>query len=103
MSALGMSSGMALARSASSSTMAADLERAALEHLPADGARLATRGGRAGEPDLVDAGVAHDVLADLAAGGEDGHHTLGQPDLVENLAEQVAVERGLGGWLEDHG
>jgi hypothetical protein len=83
--------------------MAADFERAALEHLPADGPHLATRGGRAGESDLVDAGVAHDVLADLAAGRKDRHHALRQPDLVEHLAEQVAVERGLGRRLEDHG
>ena len=83
--------------------LAAQFEGAALEHLAADGTHLAAGRGRAGESDLVDAGVAHDVLADLTARGEDRHHALGQFDLVEHLAQQVGVERGLGRRLEDHG
>ena len=65
---------MVAARSASSRMIAADLPPSSrldpLELLAADRGDRAAGGGGAGEGDLVDAGVAHEVLADLAAGGD---------------------------------
>ena len=82
--------------------LAAELQRVALELLAADGGDLHARRGRAGEGDLVDVGVADQVLADLTAGGQDVDHALGQAGLLQRLGQQVGVERGLGGGLQDH-
>ena len=93
------------ARSASSRMIAADLPPSsrlhALELLAADRRDAPAGRGRTGERDLVDAGVAHEVLADLAAGGQDRDDTLRDAGLVEQLGHQVRVERRLGRGLED--
>ena len=83
--------------------LAAELERAPLELLAADGTDLATGGRATGEPDLVDVGMAHEVLADLTTGRDDVDDAGGQPDLLEDLGHQQRVERGLGGGLQHHG
>ena len=56
--------------------LAAELERDPLELLAADRGDLAAGRGRAGERDLVDARVRDQVLADLAAGGDDVDHAV---------------------------
>ena len=76
--------------------LAAELERDPLELLAADGGDLAAGRGRAGERDLVDARVRDEVLADLAAGGDDVDDAGGYAGLREQLGQQVAVERRLG-------
>ncbi len=93
------------ARSASSRMIAADLPPSSrLTRLSCspqiDGDAPAGR-GRTGERDLVDAGVAHEVLADLTAGGQDRHDALRDAGLVEQLGHQVRVERRLGRGLDD--
>ena len=100
---LGNRFGMMVSRSASSRMIAADLppelQRAALEPLPAEAAdALAGRRGP-GEGDLVHARVGHEVLAHLAARGHDREHALGQPGLGEDLGQPEGVEGVSGAGL----
>ena len=53
--------------------------------------------------DLVDAGVADEVLADLAAGGHDVDHARRAADLARAARPAAGVERRLRGRLEDDG
>ena len=80
----------------------AQLEAEALELLAADGADLLAGHRRTGERHLVDAGVANEVLAHLAAGGHHAQHALGQAGLFEELGQPEGVERCLGDGLEHH-
>jgi hypothetical protein len=41
-----------------------------------------------------------DMLADFAVSGEDADHPFGNAGFGEQLAEQVAIDRGLRGGLE---
>ena len=77
-----------------------EFERAALELRATQRRDTLPRCGRSGEADLVDVGVRHEVLADLAARGHDADHTRRQPDLFEHVGEQVRVEWRLGRGLE---
>ena len=84
--------------------LAAELERDALERA----GRLAhdplAHLGRAREGDLVDARVAHQGHADLAARTRDDvEHPLGQPGLLRELGELERGERRQGRGLEHHG
>ena len=81
--------------------LAAELEAHALELLTADRGDAPARGGRTGERDLVDAGVAHEVLTDFAPGGQDRHDALRDAGLVEQLGHEVRVERRLRRGLQD--
>ena len=86
---------MVVARSASSRTMAADLPPSSrltrLSCSPQIEAMRAAGGGGAGEGDLVDARVAHEVLADLAAGGDHADTTpFGMPASSSSSAMRMA-------------
>ena len=93
------------ARSASSRMIAADLPPSSrltrLSCSPQIDAMRRPAAVRAGERDLVDAGVAHEVLTDLATRGQDRHDALRDAGLVEQLGHEVGVERRLGRGLED--
>ena len=93
------------ARSASSRMMAADLPPSSRLHRlscsPQIEAMRAAGGGGAGEGDLVDARVAHEVLADLAAGGDHADDALRDAGLLEQLGHEHGVERRLGRRLDD--
>ena len=86
-------------RSASSSTMAADLPPSSrLTRFSCSPHTLPDRpagGRRAGEGHLVDAGMGDQVRTDLAAGGDDVHDARGDAGLLQQLGEQVRVERRL--------
>ncbi|CAB4940839.1 unannotated protein [freshwater metagenome] len=81
--------------------LATELQGAALELLATDGADLATGSGGAGEAHLVDVGMTHEILAHLTVGGNDVDDTGGDAGLDEHLGEEVRVERGLRGRLDD--
>ena len=81
--------------------LAAELEAHALQLLAADGRDAPARRGRTGERDLVDAGVAHEVLADLATRGQDRDDALRDAGLVEEVGHEVRVERRLRRGLQD--
>ncbi len=83
--------------------LAAELERAAGDPLAAERGDAAAGRGRAGERDLVDAGVAHEQLGDLAVGGDDVEDAGRQADVLGDLGEQVGRARRLGRGLEDDG
>ena len=96
--------GTTVARSASSSTTAADLpaelERHPRHPLAAQAHDPLAGGGRSGEGDLVDAGVGDEVLADLAAAGHDVDHAGRHAGLVEGLGQHEVAQRRLGRRLE---
>ncbi len=73
--------------------LATEHEGAALELLPRNRRDLAPSGGRAGEGDLVDAGMTNEVLADFTAGGHDADHALGHARFFEQLRHEERVER----------
>ena len=83
--------------------LATQLERAALEALAAEPADTLAADPRAGERDLVHAGVLDQMLADLAAGRHHREDTLGQTRLGEDLGEPEGVEGRLGRRLVDDG
>ena len=77
----------------------AELQRHAGDALAAQAHDPPARGGRPREGDLVGAGVGDEVLADLAAAGDDVHHAGRDPGLVEGLGEHEVVEGASGGGL----
>ena len=83
-----------LSRSASSRMIAADLPPSSsvtrLSCSPQMRGDAPAGGGAAGEADLVDAGVAHQVLADLAAGRHDVDTPGGMPASIDRLGQQDA-------------
>ena len=83
--------------------LAAELEGAAGDPLAAERRDAPAGGGRAGERDLVDAGVAHQQLGDLAVGGDDVEHARRQADVLGDLGEEVGVAGRLGRGLEHDG
>ena len=83
--------------------LAAELEGDAAQVLRAELGDVPAGGAGTGEGDLVDARVGDEVLAVLAAGGDDVQHARGQADLLRDLGQQVGVERGLRRRLEHHG
>ena len=83
-----------LSMSASSRMIAADLPPSSrlhpLELLAADRRDPPPAGGAAGERDLVDAGMPHQVFAGFPAARNDRHHPLGEIDFVEHSANHMA-------------
>jgi len=73
--------------------LAAELEVDPRHPLRADSGDPAARGRRAGEADLVDARVAHQVLGDLTVGGDDVQHPGRQAGPLRHLGEQVGRHR----------
>ena len=76
------------------SGLPAELERDAAQVVPAQLGDAPPGRGRSREGHLVDAGVGHQVLADLAVRGHNVDHPRRQTGLVEQLGEQVSVQRG---------
>lgn len=75
-----------------------------LERLARDARGVPPDGGRTGEGELVDAGVAQQRLAgDRSAAGDDVHHTVRDPGLLEQAGHVQGAERGLVGGLVHHG
>ena len=98
-SAVNFRPSMVAARSASSRTIAADLPPSSSEtRLSCSPQTAAILRPAAVEPvkaTLSTPGWAHEVLADLAAGGDDVDDAAGHAGLLEQLGHQVGVERGL--------
>ena len=76
--------------------LAAELERHALERVGSEAHHLGAGRGRAGERDLVDARVAHEVRADRrSVAGNDVDDAVGNADLVRQLGEPERRQRRL--------
>ena len=78
------------------SRLPAELEGAAGDPLTAERGDTSAGSGRTGEGDLVDAGVAHQELGDLAVCRHDVEDPGGQADVLGDLGEQVGIAGRLG-------
>src|SRR5262249_24462731 len=83
--------------------LAAELQRAARDAFAADGPDASASGGRAGEADLVDTGIAYESLGDLPVRRDEVEYARGQADLLADLGEKIRRRRSLGRRLDDHG
>ena len=80
--------------------LAPELQRDALERAPGLGADLAPHLGRAGEGDLLDAGVVDERRTGLPVAGDHVEHARRQPNLERQFAEAQRAQRRLLGGLE---
>jgi ParB family chromosome partitioning protein len=80
-----------------------ELEAHALQLLAADRSDAPPDRSRSGEGDLIDTVMPDEVLADLAAGGDDADHTLWDAGFNKHLGHQHRVERRLGRRLQHDG
>ena len=80
--------------------LATELEADSLELLSAHGADLAPHGCRAGEGDLVDAGMLDQMCSDRAIPGHNAHHALGDSGLNQEITQQEGAQRRLQGRFE---
>jgi hypothetical protein len=76
--------------------LATELQRAARDALTTQRRDLASRRGRAGEGDLVDARVGDEKLRHLTVGGHQVEHARRQADLLDGLGDEVALAGRLG-------
>ena len=83
--------------------LAAELEAAALDLLPAQRTDPAPGARAPREADLVDQRVPDKPLAHLAVGGHDVQHAGRQAGFLEHLRQQEAEQRRLLGRLENDG
>src|SRR5688572_6134896 len=81
--------------------LAAELEARAHEALGRDGGDVPARDRRAREADLVDAGMANEIVARLAPGGNHVEDAGRQARGLDALGEDVRVGRRLGRGLRD--
>src|SRR5690606_30989193 len=76
-----------------SSRLAAELQADAGKALGADGSNVLARCGRAGKGNLIDALVADEIVAALAAGRNKVEHASGQPSFLDRLGQDIGFER----------